>query len=472
MSTRTAMAIAAAPRRALQLVRGPATGSVLAHTYRARDAAVRRALAGADLVAIGGCSIVFAGPAPGELAWTAAALPGWMLVLHAYRLYDDDIRRFNRGVMCDAPRVVHAALIGSILFWLYARVTPLPSAGVEGLLAFAAATAAAMLALRVAARRVVNAALGPERVVIVGDSVSIPVLARKLQGHREYRVEVAGAIERPGVLDLAAMAGRDRIDRVVIAGPDAIPEALADVVRRAHRYGLKVDYLPQPLDVVGAGAQVDDIEGVTVIGLYPPVLSRSSRAVKRAMDIAGAFVLLVAVAPLMLAIAALVKADSRGPVLFRHERVGRSGRRFRIAKFRTMVNGAEAMAEGLRGGSRDPHWLLLDRDPRVTRAGRLLRLSSLDELPQLWNVLKGDMSLVGPRPLVPSEDDRVTGWARGRLDLTPGLTGLWQVLGRTSLPFEEMVKLDYVYVTNWSAGRDLQLLLRTIPILLSRRGAN
>jgi lipopolysaccharide/colanic/teichoic acid biosynthesis glycosyltransferase len=202
------------------------------------------------------------------------------------------------------------------------------------------------------------------------------------------------------------------------------------------------------------------------------VLSRSSRGVKRAMDIAGALVLLALAAPVMLVVAGLLKLESEGPVLFRHERVGRGGRRFRIAKFRTMVEGAEAMAEGLRGRSRDPDWLLLDRDPRVTRLGRLLRVSSLDELPQLWNVLKGDMSLVGPRPLVPAEDEQVTGWRRGRLDLTPGLTGLWQVLGRTSLPFEEMVKLDYVYVTNWSAGRDLQLLLRTIPVLLSRRGAN
>jgi exopolysaccharide biosynthesis polyprenyl glycosylphosphotransferase len=464
-----------AAARARALLRRPSAPAVLVRTYRARDAAVRRALATADVVAVVTASIALAAPAGvtwAELAWTVAALPGWMLLFHAYRLYDDDVRRFNRGVMRDAPHVVHAALMGSILFWLYARVTRLPSAGVDGLLAFAAVTATAMLALRVAARRAVRAALGPERVVIVGDSVSIPLLARKLQGHSEYHVAVAGVIESPGALDVDVLAGRHRIDRIVIAGPDAVPEALADIVRRAHACGLKVDYLPQPLDVVGAAVEVDDIEGVTVFGLYPPVLPRSSRCVKRGIDVAGALVLLALAAPVMLAIAALVRLDSRGPVLFRHDRVGRGGRRFRIAKFRTMVVGAEGMAEGLRGRSRDPDWLLLDRDPRVTRVGRLLRLSSLDELPQLWNVLTGDMSLVGPRPLVPAEDGRITGWRRGRLDLTPGLTGLWQVLGRTSLPFEEMVKLDYVYVTNWSVGRDLQLLLRTIPVLLSRRGAN
>jgi lipopolysaccharide/colanic/teichoic acid biosynthesis glycosyltransferase len=218
--------------------------------------------------------------------------------------------------------------------------------------------------------------------------------------------------------------------------------------------------------------EVDDIEGVTVFGLYPPVLCRSSRCVKRTVDVLGALALLVLTAPLMLLIAVVVKLDSRGPLLFRHERIGRGGRRFTIAKFRTMVDGAEAMAEQLRGLSRDPHWLLLDRDPRITRAGRFLRVSSLDELPQLWSVLKGDMSLVGPRPLVEEEDRQIIGWGRGRLDLTPGLTGLWQVLGRTSIPFEEMVKLDYIYVTNWSVWGDVQLLLRTVLVLLTRRGAN
>jgi lipopolysaccharide/colanic/teichoic acid biosynthesis glycosyltransferase len=276
----------------------------------------------------------------------------------------------------------------------------------------------------------------------------------------------------PAALDLAAIASSHAIDRVILAGADAVRGTLAELVRGAHRLGLKVDYSPHPLDVLGVAVEVDDIEGVTVFGLYPPVLGRSSRWAKRAMDVVGAATLLVLSAPLMVAIAVAVKLDSRGPVLFRHERVGRAGRRFRIAKFRTMVRGAEDMADDLRRESLDPHWLLLDRDPRVTRLGRTLRRTSLDELPQLWTVLTGDMSLVGPRPLIEAEDRQIVGWGRGRLDLTPGLTGLWQVLGRTSIPFEEMVKLDYIYVSNWSAWRDVQLLLRTLPVLLTRRGAN
>jgi lipopolysaccharide/colanic/teichoic acid biosynthesis glycosyltransferase len=167
-----------------------------------------------------------------------------------------------------------------------------------------------------------------------------------------------------------------------------------------------------------------------------------------------------------------VRLDSPGPVLFRQERVGRGGRRFRVVKLRTMVVGAELRQAELARHSRDPHWLLIDHDPRITRVGRVLRLASLDELPELWNVLKGEMSLVGPRPLIEAEHLQLTGWSRSRVDLTPGLTGLWQVLGRTNIPFEEMIKLDYLYVTNWSLWTDVRLILRTLPVVVARRGAN
>ena len=152
--------------------------------------------------------------------------------------------------------------------------------------------------------------------------------------------------------------------------------------------------------------------------------------------------------------------------------MGRGGRRFRLIKFRTMSVDADARREELLAASKDPGWLLLDRDPRITRVGAVLRRSSLDELPQLWNVLRGEMSLVGPRPLIEAEDARVSGWERGRLDLTPGITGLWQVLGRTNIPFDEMLKLDLIYVTNWSLWGDCKLILRTVSAVLSRRGVN
>jgi lipopolysaccharide/colanic/teichoic acid biosynthesis glycosyltransferase len=203
-----------------------------------------------------------------------------------------------------------------------------------------------------------------------------------------------------------------------------------------------------------------------------PSLARSSRALKRAMDIAGALLLLLVTAPISIPAAIAIKLDSAGPVLFRQERIGRRGRPFRVAKFRSMVSDAEALRDSLLGQSRQAKWLDLEHDPRVTRVGRFLRLTSLDELPQLWNVLRGEMSLVGPRPLVAQEDRNVSGWARGRLDLTPGITGVWQVLGRAHIPFEQMVMIDYLYVANWSLWTDVKLILRTLPAVLMRQGAN
>jgi lipopolysaccharide/colanic/teichoic acid biosynthesis glycosyltransferase len=195
-------------------------------------------------------------------------------------------------------------------------------------------------------------------------------------------------------------------------------------------------------------------------------------AVKRTLDIFGAGLSLVILAPVFAVIAAGIRLSSPGPVLFIQRRVGRHGRPFRLAKFRTMVCGAEALIDDLKVDSRDPHWLLLDRDPRVTRVGRVLRAASLDELPQLWNVLRGDMSLVGPRPLIERDHRLVADWARQRTSVRPGLTGLWQVVGRTGVSFEEMLTLDMRYVHSWSLRHDAALLVRTIPAVVTGRGAN
>ncbi len=171
-------------------------------------------------------------------------------------------------------------------------------------------------------------------------------------------------------------------------------------------------------------------------------------------------------------IAIAIKLSSSGPVFHRQRRIGQGGRSFRIVKFRTMVKDAETKGHELAELSAHPVWLLLENDPRITRVGRFLRHWSLDEIPQLWNVLRGEMSLVGPRPMPPSVDEHISGWGRRRLDLTPGITGLWQVLGRTTISFEEMVKLDYLYVTNWSLWQDIRLLIHTLPAVLGRRGVN
>jgi exopolysaccharide biosynthesis polyprenyl glycosylphosphotransferase len=279
-------------------------------------------------------------------------------------------------------------------------------------------------------------------------------------------------VEDPRGRDLMRLLRTREIDRVVVSPHDVGEPELLELLRDCKRLTIKVSVLPQLLDAMGPSVEVDDVEGVTVLGINPPVLSRSSRTLKRAMDLAGAGLGLLVAAPLLVAIAIAIKLDSRGSVLFAQERIGKGDRRFRLLKFRTMVTGAEQMRAELLAHSVAPCWLHLESDPRVTRVGRFLRQTSLDELPQLVNVLRGEMSLVGPRPLIEAEDRQITGWHRSRVDLTPGLTGLWQVLGRTRIPFEEMVKLDYLYVTNWSLWTDVRLLIRTLPAVLTRRGAN
>lgn len=208
----------------------------------------------------------------------------------------------------------------------------------------------------------------------------------------------------------------------------------------------------------------------------PPValveLPVSRRLGKRVFDLTLALLMIVVLAPLMALICVIICLDSQGSPIFRQRRVGLNGSRFRVCKFRTMFTDAERQLEVLRAQSQDPHWLLLARDPRVTRVGRFLRLTSLDELPQLWNVLLGDMSLVGPRPLTESDDAHVVEWARIRSAVPPGITGLWQVSGRTKVSFEDMLRLDCEYATRCSFWGDLLVLLRTIPAVLFARGAN
>jgi exopolysaccharide biosynthesis polyprenyl glycosylphosphotransferase len=263
------------------------------------------------------------------------------------------------------------------------------------------------------------------------------------------------------------------IDRVLLASSIASHEEMLDLVRTVRRPDVHVSIVPRYFEIFTSHATLDDIEGMPVVTLPPMRLGRSSRLLKRSFDVVVSGVALLLISPVLAAIAVAVRLDSPGPAVYRQPRRGRMGCTFRIAKFRTMAIGAETQrSEVLHMNEVDgPLFKIKGKDPRVTRVGAFLRRTSLDELPQLWNVLKGEMSLVGPRPFVVYEADQITGWASRRLDMTPGITGLWQVLGRNDLPFEEMTKLDYLYVTNWSLWWDLKILCQTIPVVLGKRGA-
>lgn len=424
-----------------------------------------------------------------DWAWSLLLLPAMALLMRAYGLYDRRIRRISHSVLDDLPSLFNVLVIAGIGLWLYFRYLPPQQLVYEEVLVFGAASALLVISIRAAVIHFWTWQVGSERVVFIGvEGATAPALVSKIRKHREYHLEPVGVIQtngraptaeslpvlgRLGDLRLAGELERLGINRVVVGHLE--PEdgiQVADLLREGQKHGLEVSVLPQLFDLVGPSAELDEIEGLTVLTIHPPVLSRSSRMLKRGLDLVVSSLAFIFVAPLLAAIAFAVKLDSPGPALFRQTRIGKDGRRFTLLKFRTMTQDADAQTHRLMSASQDPDWLLIDDDPRITRLGRRLRRTSLDELPQLWNVLRGEMSLVGPRPLSETDDRSVLGWGRARLDLVPGLTGLWQVLGRTTIPFEEMVKLDTVYVTNWSLWGDVKLIARTLPVLLTGRGTN
>jgi exopolysaccharide biosynthesis polyprenyl glycosylphosphotransferase len=326
----------------------------------------------------------------------------------------------------------------------------------------------------------------PQNTVIVGAGEVGQTIARKVRKHPEYNVRLVGFLDdepRPlgdDLDDLQVLGGEDdlvdtirryRVNRVVLAFSRQPHDEVLEMIRGAGLRDVHLSIVPRYFEILAANVGVADVEGIPVMELPAARLSRLARFTKRGFDLAVTIPALVFLAPLFLVVAVAIKIDSRGPVFFRQTRMGRDNEVFRIFKFRTMVVDAEDRRADLLDSNESTGPLFKIRaDPRVTRIGRRLRKWTLDELPQLLNVFKGEMSLVGPRPFVVYEDERINGWARRRLDLTPGMTGLWQVLGRNDIEFAEMVKLDYLYVSNWTLWWDIKLLIRTVPILFLRRG--
>jgi exopolysaccharide biosynthesis polyprenyl glycosylphosphotransferase len=324
--------------------------------------------------------------------------------------------------------------------------------------------------------------------VIVGLGTAGAEIARKLDRRPDYGFEVVGFLDddppfesenEPSYLgrtdSLESVLRAHRVERVIFASSRPSPDGHGGLFQRCMELGVQVDIVPRLNEMIGARVQVHDVEGLPLIGLRAPRLPRSSRLMKRGLDLVLGCLLLIVSAPFFAYAAIRIRFGTGGPVFFRQERIGAQGRAFTIVKFRTMVVDAEDHKDELAHLSKHteagPRMFKIPDDPRVTTFGRFLRRWSLDELPQLYNVLRGEMSLVGPRPLIRSEGENVVGHGRWRLWLAPGMTGLWQVLGRSDIPFAEMLTLDYLYATNWSLWGDVKLLARTVPTVLARRGA-
>ena len=425
-----------------------------------------------------------------EIAVFLASLPLWIIAAKLYRLYDADEERTDHSTADEFSRVFHLVTVWAWLFWVGSQLTRLAHPQMTKLLVFWATAICFVTIGRALARAFCRRRLAyVQNAIIVGAGEVGQLLAEKILRHPEYGLNLVGFVdshpqERPEKLGhVAVLGGSERlpalirlldVERVIVAFATDPGDDTLGLIRALKNLDVQVDVVPRLFEVVGPGVGFHTVEGLTLFGLPTPRLSRSSLLLKRMADLVLSTAALVLLAPLLLLLAALIKLDSRGPVFFRQRRMGSGERVFRIWKLRTMVEDADSRKHEIAHLNRhaqnggDGRMFKVPDDPRVTRIGRWLRRHSLDELPQLFNVVRGEMSLVGPRPLILDEDQFVEDWARRRLSLKPGCTGLWQILGSSAIPFDEMVRLDFMYVTSWSLQTDLQLMARTIPVLFRR----
>jgi exopolysaccharide biosynthesis polyprenyl glycosylphosphotransferase len=481
---------------ALELREGPSRDA-----GRQRGWLVRRALIVADLVGLWVAFLV------AELAFSIRwgsldhfdvrtesllfllTLPGWIAGAKVYGLYDRDEERAEHSTLDDLVGVLHLTTVGAWLFFLGAKATEVAEPSLVQVTVFWAASIAGITALRVVARMLCRrSASYVQNTVIVGTGDVGRLVARKIRQHREYGMSLVGFVDadarngsRDGVRllgtpeELPELVGRLGVERVIVAFADEPPERTIAVVRRLKALNVQVDIVPRFFEALGTNVSVHALEGMPLVGL--PTLKRFpfSTAIKRALDVAGAALAIVLVAPLLGLIAWRIRRDSPGPVLFRQVRLGQDLREFTMLKFRTMrvdVDDSQhrdfiAQTMNAHADTADNGLFKLSREDAVTPFGRFLRRTSLDELPQLFNVLRGQMSLVGPRPCLAYETDHFAPHHFERFLVPPGITGLWQVTARAHSTFGEALDMDVAYARGWSLALDFWLLLKT-PFHLRR----
>ena len=403
------------------------------------------------------------------------AIPLIVLVSKAIGLYDRDELVIAKTTLTEAPAVFQLATLYTLLITILLTASPAPPRPATIVVLWGLLSVGILLN-RTLARRVARSLTAPERCLVLGTVTQTAQVVSKFGCHDGLHAEIVAylpfeefELSRPRSAEFASYVAGRGVERVIIAHSDS-SERVHEAVRYFKSHHLKVSVLPTLLEVVGSSVEFDEVHGTTLLGVKTFGLSRSSALLKRVFDVAVALLMLIASAPLMVLIGLAIRLESRGPALFRQARVGESDRPFTVLKFRTMFDGAEQRRDEIDELNQTAGLFKLVDDPRVTRIGRFLRRTSLDELPQLFNVLRGEMSLVGPRPLVLEEDARVEGWHRNRLHLKPGMTGAWQVIGSVRVPLEEMAVMDYLYIVNWSPWSDAKILLQTVRHVLGARG--
>ena len=456
-----------------------------------RRGVVRGGLMAADLTALA-IAVVIAAALGGDLPTVLLIVPAWALLATSYGLYRRDHLGTDNATLDEVWPIFNCVTMAAWAVFLVGQIGLIdPLHGGHAIALWAVAAVAIPVS-----RSVVRAVLRRRKTLrhntlVVGAGLVGQEIARKIMRQPAYGLELIGFVDADPMplhhelsemqvlgapSQLGELLEQHSIAHVVLAFT-ADHEAGLDVVRVCNEHGVQVDIVPRLFEVVGSRAAVYSLEGTPLLGLTPPVLGTSHRLAKRTMDVIGAVIGLIVLSPVLTACAIAIKLEDGGPVLFRQARVGKRQRGFTIFKLRTMVVDAEARKDEVahlnaHNDRGDARMFKIPDDPRITRVGSFLRRTSLDEFPQLLNVLRGEMSLVGPRPLIPQEHQFVNNWGLRRLDLTPGLTGLWQVCGRSEVTFSQMLVLDYLYVTNWSLWGDVKLILRTVPALMGHtRGA-
>lgn len=414
-----------------------------------------------------------------------------LLMLVAFQMDQVYLRWHGRPWLDQVHRIVNAAA-KSVVVMLAVTFVFQPLQYSRLLLVEAGVVAAVLLAMsRIVQAKILERqfarGIGVSHVIIVGAGEVGRTVMRTIVAQPELGYRIVGFVDdnpEKGQTDigrfkalgslrnLSHLIEEEAVDEVIITLPWMYHRTIMSVVRECERWRVSARIVPDLFQMSLSQVDVDDLGGVPLIGVREIGLERGARLIKRGVDVVGAFLGLTLGLPILALIGLAIRLDSSGPIIFSQRRMGAGGRPFEIFKFRSMREGAEAELEQLRGlNEADGPLFKIHDDPRLTRVGRFLRRTSLDELPQFWNVLRGEMSLVGPRPAIPAEVEGYLEWHKRRLEARPGMTGLWQVSGRSLLSFDEMVLLDIYYIENWSVWLDFKILLRTLPQMLFGDGA-
>ena len=452
--------------------------------HLANDALRRRMLAAADSVAVL-VAVAFAEIGSLSVAaafWAAALLPVWIVLAKLHGLYDRDHAALRHLTADELGSIVAWATVGTAVTMAAVAITPAGSPGLASAMRLWVALLVLTPILRGLARIAWRRWTPPASVLLLGSGPLERATRRKLQLFSDIHLRVAGSVELPALesrhddadlaLRMRLACGGELPDRVIVCSHDIHEATLADVVTACRQRRIKLSVVPPLRGAFGTAVRLSHVAELPFVEYHTGDPSVSTQMLKRCADVTIASAMLVISAPVLALAALAIKLDSRGPVLYVQRRAGLNGEPFRMLKFRTMVNGAQhRLAEVVQlDGLEDPMFKLRD-DPRVTRVGRLLRRWSLDELPQLINVVRGDMSLVGPRPEQVELVERYRPEHRFRLDARPGMTGPMQVFGRGDLDFDERLAVEREYIENVSLARDARILVMTIPVVVSGKGA-